>query len=200
MAGRASRGRAVGGRRRSWCSELVLVCSMVPVLAGCVGSVDRSEFDELVRARGGGLSGDLVVTGLDAIADRSGVDDLDDLDVLRITLTTTTVSYSVRSADFDDEVDGWTYLLNGDLLGPDPEPNLDDEEQTSVFAAASVDPDLIEEAIDRAIEETSVRRGWAQSASLFAEPSGFRLQVSITNERADETFVFAPDGTLVGVS
>lgn len=101
--------------------------------SGCVGSVERDELDSMVRERGGGLSGDLVVAGLEAIAVEQG-GGRGDVEVLDISLTATTVSYSVRSPRFDNEVDGSTSLLNGDLLGPDPEPNIDDDE-TVVYDA-----------------------------------------------------------------
>ncbi|MFN8022578.1 MAG: hypothetical protein U0Q03_13710 [Acidimicrobiales bacterium] len=193
MTGRRGRGTLA---RRTLVATFAL--GSVVVVAGCVGSIDRTEFDDLVHERGGGLSGDLVVAGLTAIADES---DDPSVAVYSITLTSNTVSFSVQSPDFDDEVNGWTYLLNGDLLGPDPEPNIDSGGAPVTFDASAVDVEALEDSIDQAVEQTSVRRGWASSASLFAEPGGgFELRVNITNDRADETFVFGSDGTLRGVS
>lgn len=165
---------------------------------GCVGSVERDELDSMVRARGGGLSGDLVVAGLEAIAGEQG-GGRGDVEVLDISLTATTVSYSVRSPRFDDEVDGYTYLLNGDLLGPDPEPNLDDADAVSTFPGDVVDVEVIESAIDDAVERTTVRGGWAQVATWAALPDAtFELRVHLTNERADETVVYDADGVRRG--
>ncbi len=119
----------------------------------------------------------------------------------RTTLALTAVSASVRAPEFADEADGYSYTLAGDLFGPNPESDLDADDDRSTFAASAVDPSAIEAMVDRAVAETSVRGGWASNALLLAAPNGrFEVRVSTTNERSDETFVLTDDGTLVGVS
>jgi hypothetical protein len=172
----------------------VALASVVLVATGCVGSIDRSEFDEIVRERGGGLSGDLVVAALAAIEARN---DTSSLDVLQISFTSSTVAASVRSASFPDEVDGWTFTLGQDLNGPSPQPDIDPGAAVATFSDADVDVDTIEAAIDQAVAQTQVRGAWAESAFLRGTGGGsFELQVSITNDRSDETWVFDGDGNL----
>lgn len=177
---------------------MALSALVVCAATACVGSVDRDEFALIVQERGGGLSGDLLVRAYAAIGDRQGEADVA---VYRTTLTLTTVSASVRAPEFADEVDGYSYTLGGDLLGPNPESDLDADDDRSTFAASDVDPALLEGLIDLAVAETTVRGGWASNAVLIAGPdSRFQVRISITNDRAQQTFVFADDGTLVGVS
>lgn len=164
---------------------------------GCVGSIDRSEFDDIVRERGGGLSGDLVVAALRAI---EAHEESTSLDVLQITLSASAVTVSVRSPSFPDEVDGWTFSRGHDLNGPSPEPDLDPATPAPTFSDADVDADRIEAIIDQAVEQTQVRNGWADNAFLRGTGGGgFEVYVSITNDRTDETWVFDQTGTLKGV-
>jgi hypothetical protein len=159
-----------------------------------VGSIDRSEFDDMVRERGGGLSGDLVA---DALAAIEAHEESPSLDVMQIALTSDTVSVSVRSPAFPDELDGWTFTLGHDLNGPSPEPDIDAEDAVAFFAADDVDAASIEASIDQAVDGTSVRQGWADSAYLRGDGSGsYELQVVISNDRTQETWVFDAAGNV----
>ena len=58
---------------------------------------------------------------------------------------------------------------------------------------------LSEASIDQAVAQTSVRGGWAESAFVRGTGGGaFEVQVSITNERAHETWLFDGEGNLKG--
>ena len=65
---------------------------------------------------------------------------------------------------------GYSYTLAGDLFGPNPESDLDADDDRSTFAASAVDPSAIEAMVDRAVAETSARGGWASNALLLAAP------------------------------
>ncbi len=43
-------------------------------LSGCIGAVDRMDFDNQMRERGGGMTSELVRGGFDSLAHRYGVD------------------------------------------------------------------------------------------------------------------------------
>lgn len=100
--------------RRAHRSAIALAITVLA--AGCIGSVDRDEFDRLVQDRGGGLSQDLVIEALDAAAAEIGADPLL---VRSVTATNETVTIEAVNPDFPDELDRYTYR-GDDLDGPDP--------------------------------------------------------------------------------
>ncbi|MEU0545763.1 hypothetical protein ABZ319_38405 [Nocardia sp. NPDC005978] len=51
----------------------ILVCASVLAAAGCVGAVDRADFEERMRARGGGLVSALPLGAISALSQRLGV-------------------------------------------------------------------------------------------------------------------------------
>lgn len=188
------RGASTGRMRRM--RRSALLASAVLLATGCVGSIDRSKFDEIVRERGGGLSGDLIVDALAAIEDH---EEAPTLEVIQVSLSATSVTVSVRSPAFPDEVDGWTFTLGHHLNGPSPQPDLTDGQAVATFEASAVDAATIEASIDQAVVQTAVRGGWAESAFVRGTGGGaFEVQVSITNERADETWLFDGEGNLKG--
>ncbi|MDR7166809.1 hypothetical protein J2W56_000527 [Nocardia kruczakiae] len=60
-------------RRRRWLRAAV--CSVVLVACGCVGAVERGDFEQQIRARGGGLVSGLPAAAVDALRKRLGADD-----------------------------------------------------------------------------------------------------------------------------
>ncbi|WP_157762825.1 hypothetical protein [Nocardia yamanashiensis] len=61
-------------RRSCWFP--ILMCLVVLGVSGCVGAVDRAEFEQRIRARGGGLVSALPRDAIAALAQRLGTADL----------------------------------------------------------------------------------------------------------------------------
>jgi hypothetical protein len=196
------------------------------VVTGCVGSVDREEFNRIVEERGGGLSQALV---LDAVASLEAELDVDPLLVQSITVTNETVTIEAVSPEFPDEIDRYTFR-GGDLDGPEPAsqfpeisiPELPEgveippELQDLVDGSGATDPatapggtfpvddvalDQLDDLVDAAIETADLRGGYATTlviTSLGGE--GPRIRVSVTNVRQDVTVTYGPDGQPLEVS
>lgn len=160
------------------------------VATGCVGSIDRQEFESEARARGGGMSADRLIEAMDRIQRRSQTAELR---VRTATISFMMVDARVSTAERPEEVDVW--YLAGSLVGPTPGSNLDENELESYFVPSDLDEDVIERAIDDALSQSSIRAPWASSVSFVPAPDGgYRATVLITNEREDEQWEFGPDG------
>jgi hypothetical protein len=168
---------------------------LVLATAGCVGSIDRDEFQAEVNARGGGLSGDQLVDFVADVEERAGAPGL----LIRsASLGHMLVSLEVSDPARPEEVDRWSWS-SGNVSGPTPASNLAPEELDLAFTAERLDAVAIEAAIDGALERSAMRDPWASSASFVAQPGDtFVGTVRLTNEREDELWSFGPDGVLVG--
>jgi hypothetical protein len=170
------------------------------VTTGCVGAIDRAEFETMINERGGGISGDMAERVLVEVASATDADDVDDLRVSSMTLGVAAASVSVRPPDFPTESDTWTLPLDRDLVGPNPNSD-DDPEEAFSFPGSLVDAELIEGVVDDAVERSTIRSAWASGVILSADaPDTMIIRVSITNDRSDETFVYDAAGNLVGQS
>jgi hypothetical protein len=218
-------GSAAGRRRRQVMSFGAVIAAVALIATACVGSVDRAEFDRMVRERGGGLSQALVLDAVEAVGEDQGVDPVL---IETIVATSENVSVTVVNPDFSDELDRYTFR-NGDLNGPDPVnqgsidiqlPELPDGvtvpdsvrelldeagavggDPASVFGPDDVALDRLDEMVDRAIETAALRGGYATSLAI-AITAGTRpqIRVDVTNERRSAGVVFGPRGRLLEVS
>lgn len=214
-------GRRLGRGRRF---ALALV-GLSMVAAGCVGSVDREEFEQIVRERGGGLSQALV---LDAVADLETELDTDPLTMQSITATNETVTIEAVSPEFPDEIDRYTYR-GGGLDGPDPAgrfptvsipditlpelpegielpPELQDlvddpaagDGDSGPFTVDEIALDRLDELVDAAIVTAALREGYAPSLTITAlGTDGPRIRVTVTNDRTDATVTHDAAGQLL---
>jgi hypothetical protein len=163
------------------------------LIAGCVGSIDREAFDAEIRARGGGIDADRLLDALDDVT--ASVDG--DVVIREATVTVLSVTVAVSPVSHPEEVDLW--FAGSGLRGPDPTTNLDSDELDAWFTPDTVDPPVIEEAIDAALQRSELRDPWASSLTLDGAPGEtWTASVVLTNERATEIWTFGPDGELGG--
>lgn len=185
-----------GGSARA--RGLLLLGAVVVVAAACVGSVEREEFERIVRERGGGLSQDLVLDAVVALEDEQEVAALAARSVVA---TNDTVVLEVVSAEFPDEIDRWVYQ-GGDLDGPEPAQTIPDASAggSGTFPLDDVALDQLDAMVDQAIEAAGLRGGYAESHTISsAGGEGIRIRVRVTNDREDVTVVFGPRGRLLEV-
>jgi hypothetical protein len=184
------------GTRRTWRNRvaLTLVGSAAALLiTSCVGSIDRDAFDTEIRARGGGIDADRLLDALDDVTVSADGDVL----IREATVTVQSVTVAVSPVSHPEEVDLW--FAGSGLRGPEPTSSLDADELDAWFTADTVDPPLIEEAIDAALERSELRDPWASSLTLDGAPSEtWTASVVLTNERATEIWTFGPDGEIEG--
>ena len=193
-------------------ARLGLLAVAIAIVAGaCVGSVERGEFERIVRERGGGLSQDLVIDAVAALEDELGVDALM---ALSLVATNEVVTLEVVSPEFPDEIDLYTYR-GGDLDGPEPVrsapgvslPDLELQDPTESVGAAGgtfvlddVALDQLDVMVDLAIEDAGLRDGYAQNLTITAVGGeGIHIRVQVTNDRRDVTAIFGPGGRLLEV-
>jgi hypothetical protein len=158
--------RATWRRRAGWVAALVLTA----LATACVGSIDRDEFTSEVNARGGGLSGDQLVAFVDEVSERTGVDDL----LIRsASVSPLLVTLRVSDPARPEEVDSWTWS-RGRVVGPEPAPNLAEQDLRRAFRPAAVDAALIERAIDEALARSAGGRRRAGSGWLRSSLSRWR--------------------------
>ena len=211
-----------GGRhRRPGIRWAVAVLASGSILAtGCVGSVDRDEFNRVVQERGGGLSQELVIEAVDALEREL---DVDPLIVQAIVATNEVVTIDAASTEFPGEFDRYSYQ-GGELGEPTPAgqiptvsiPDLPEgveipaELQDLLDGAAGdetggdtgpsfpvndVALDQLDRIVDSAIAAAGLREGYARTLTITSlTGEGPRIRVNVTNDRIDVTLTYGPDG------
>jgi hypothetical protein len=189
--------------------RVAIVGAAALILVSCAGTVSRQEFHDAVRARGGGLSEDLIVDAVAAVGDDQGTDLVQIRSVSvapgRVALEVrpydgpdddALVAYGFgRSASFDDRAGG--------LFGPTPVERSSTEPPVvpSTFTLEQAGVDRFDRVVGAAIEEAGLAGGYAVGAEIrrpvpSAEP---QIEVQVTSSRGTARVTFAADGTLVGV-
>ena len=170
--------------------------ALAAIASGCIGVVDRDEFDALVDSRGGGLSNDLVV---DALARVSARVDTTDLELTELTVSpgSRTVVMTVRDPVRRDQLD--RYVVSGSAIREvaPVRVSADDDLDARAFRVSSA-PVLfdLEAAGDRALDELGFEGGHVESASVRVGQGEAQLSLSISSPRAQGFAIFGGDGAL----
>ncbi|MFN3215459.1 MAG: hypothetical protein ACE367_03075 [Acidimicrobiales bacterium] len=97
------------------------------------------------------------------------------------TATVLSVTVAVSPVEHPEEVD--LCFADGGLRGREPTRNLDPDELGAWFATDIVDPPVIEEAIDTALERSELRDPWASSLTLDGAPGETRTASLVLTSR-----------------
>ncbi|MFD6514052.1 hypothetical protein [Rhodococcus sp. NPDC060176] len=173
-----------------WIAALALTASS---LSGCIGAVDRMDFDDQMRERGGGMTSDLVRNGFDSLAERYGVDAVavTSVDISPIE----TLGVTVRDPGKPSQLDRFSF--DGVILG-EPSPvqvsvteNLDARSFTldQVPALANV-----EKLVDDALASSGIDEGEVTGISV-GRTEAIHASVMVESSRSQVLVVFDPDGT-----
>lgn len=150
------------------------------VLAGCgYGAESEESLTREAQERGGGVTGDLVVSALTAVEADAGRD----VPVVQVSAALATVDVVVVAADGDDELEVYRYgtsgLLGGKgLSGPEPTPGP---------ARAGFRPeDVTADAFDAAVGRARTRQGEGRHVATVTavRPEGLdlvRLSVALSD-------------------
>lgn len=173
-----------------WIAALAVTASS---LSGCIGAVDRMDFDNQMRERGGGMTSDLVRNGFDSLAERYGVDavSVTSVDISPIE----TLGVTVRDPGKPSQLDRFSF--DGVILG-EPSPvqvsvteNLDARSFTldQVPALANV-----EKLVDDALASSGIDEGEVTGISV-SRTEAIHASVMVESSRSRVLVVFDPDGT-----
>ncbi|MDI9899733.1 hypothetical protein QM716_07670 [Rhodococcus sp. IEGM 1409] len=172
-----------------WIAALALTTTS---LSGCIGAVDRMDFEDQMRERGGGMTSDLVRNGFDSLAERYGVD--------AVTVTSVDISpvetlgVTVRDPGKPSQLDRFSF--DGVILG-EPSPvqvsvteNLDARSFTldQVPALANV-----EKLVDDALASSGIDEGEVTGISV-SRTEAIHASVMVKSSRSRVLVVFGPDG------
>jgi len=181
-------------------ARLLLVVVAAMLATGCLGSVDRAEFDEEVRRRGGGVSADWIDESLAAAAVELGVADPGDIEVLTMVIVgdARSVTVTARRGDRPDFVDSIA-VQDTVVVSTAPVPDADELPLDEITTRLSDLPlDRIEQLSDVALEQfgpdayvTRIAVGLTDG-----EPT---ITVSVGSPRQTGQVVLDADGEIVEV-
>ncbi len=181
----------------------VSVTAAALLLAGCIGSIPREEFDEELRSRGGGLDQSLLVDSIDAIASTIGTSEFQ-ITNLYASPGSATATVSVRDPRNPDQLDRYT-LRNGDILSVDPERlSANDDLDEDAFDIADIALDKMNEMVDTALAEYGADGGYVDGFAIRKGPTpgeigerGTFIYLSLESDRSSANAVFSIDGELL---
>ncbi|MCD2103980.1 hypothetical protein O4214_03480 [Rhodococcus erythropolis] len=173
-----------------WIAALVLTASS---LSGCIGAVDRMDFEDQMRERGGGMTSDLVRNGFDSLAERYGVDavSVTSVDISPIE----TLGVTVRDPGKPSQLDRFSF--DGVILG-EPSPvqvSVTEDLDARSFTLDQV-PALanVEKLVDDALASSGIDEGEVTGISV-SRTEAIHVSVMVESSRSQVLVVFDPDGT-----
>ncbi|MGF0316288.1 hypothetical protein [Nocardia fluminea] len=206
----------------------VLGCLIVLGTSGCVGAVDRADFEDQVRARGGGLVSSLPQEAVSALSRRTGATDLEaNLVILtppnstqfRLTLNDQpaqitrylagdevlaargpTVRLRVRPPDRSRQLDDYSFTL-GALSAPRPvRVSATDDLDGENFAVSEV-PGLsrIEDIVDTALARSALSDGQVTVIVVSRFGREIRIVANVLSPRSEVVAEFDRTGTFLRV-
>lgn len=162
-------------------------------LSGCIGAVDRADFEQEMRERGGGMTTALVDDGFRQLAEHYQVNSLA---VTSIDISPdTTMGVTVRDSDNLDQLDRFNF--DGARLG-DPSPvmvSVTDDLDAQSFTLDEI-PALrnVEMLVDDALANSALEDGEVTGISVSRTES-VHAAVLVESPRSRVLVVFDPSGT-----
>ncbi len=176
--------------------------ALVPIVAaGCIGATDRADFDDEVRARGGGIASPWIDESLDAAAIALGLTDATDLEFLTLSIngSSRTVVVNGRRGDRPDFVDS-VAVRQGDVVSVAP---LQDADELSLdditIPLADVPIDDIETLIDVALADFGETDASVATITISLAGGAPTITMRLQSARRTGTAEFDLAGELVRV-
>ncbi len=177
---------------------MIAVAAVPIIAAGCIGATDRSEFDEEVRRRGGGITSTWVDEALDVAAAELSVADGGDLEVLTLLIdgTRRTLTVNARRGDRPDFVDSVT-VKEGKWFATVPIQDADELPLDDLTIALDELPlDSLEELVDTALTDFDEPDSYVTSISVSLRSGEPTITMEIASTRRTGTAVFDTNGVL----
>jgi len=167
------------------------------VVGGCVGTTDRDEFNEIIQERGGGVTADLPVEAVAAVADELGVDDFE-MRQMTVSPPNQLAVIEVRDPAIPANLDTYT-VRRGSVESVEPvrlsaTENLD----TTTFLASTVALDRLDEMADVAVGGFDPE-GYVTAIVVSGGGETPTIRLSLESPRASGTATFTSAGDLVEV-
>jgi hypothetical protein len=167
------------------------------VVGGCVGTTDRDEFDAIIQERGGGVTAELPVDAVAAVADELGVDDFE-MRLMSVSPPNQLAVIEVRDPAIPANLDRYT-VRKGSVESVEPvrlsaSDNLDAE----TFLASTVAFDRLDEMADTAVAGFDPE-GYVTSIVVSGGGETPEVRLSLESPRASGTATFTSAGELVEV-
>jgi hypothetical protein len=177
-----------------------LAALAVTLAGGCIGAVDRDDFDRVIQERGGGFTSDLPLDAVEAVAGELDVEDFD-VRSMSFTASTETVVLEVRDPAAPENLDQYV-VRQGDVDTVEPlRLSASDDLDQQTFPVSSVALDRIESMVDVALDGFDARGGYVSSASVGLIGDGdVTFQLSLESPRATAVARFTGGGELVEVT
>lgn len=182
-----------------------VVGGLAVAVSGCVGSVGVDDFNDEVRERGGGLSQEVILDGVEEVGEAQ---DVREPQMRSVSVMPGRVALEVRVPGTPEDVDAYTFGTSGlfgggGLDGPEPVTTsaTDQPLESAVFTVDQAGVERFDRMVDEALTQADLPDSYATSASI-RRPEGSLtpiVEVSVTNERRSVTVKFAPDGTVLEV-
>ena len=168
--------------------------------AGCIGTIDRGDFDREIQERGGGFTSELPLAAVEAVADELGTQDVA-LRSLSVTPSSETVTMEVRDPAVPDNLD--QYVVHGgevDSVAPIRLSATDDLD-AETFPASGLAFDRIEPMVDAALAEFDPGTGYVTSLIATQRGAGEAVfLLGLESPRASATATFSAAGELLEVT
>lgn len=184
--------------------RVALLVAAALLLTGCVGTVDRSEFEAEIRARGGGFDQDLVVDAVDDIAARVGTGDFEITSLSAVPLSNV-VSMQVRDPRAPAQLDDYAFR-EGSLTSSEPvQVSATDDLGARALPITAFAVDGLDAMVDEALAEYGTEGGYVDLVTFViapapegAEPQG-TIRLGLESPRSTATATFTAAGELVSV-
>ena len=174
------------------------------LLAGCVGTVDRSDFEAEIQARGGGFDQAMVIDAVDGVAARVGTDEFE---ITRLTANPMAglVTMQVRDPRAPDQLDDYTFR-RGSLESVDPvQVSAADDLDADAFPIAGFALDRLDDMVDDALDAYDTDGGYVDGVSLVrvgtteAGQGVGAVQLQLESPRSSAVARFTPGGELISL-
>jgi hypothetical protein len=169
-------------------------------MTGCIGAIDRADFDAEVRARGGGVSSNWIDESLQAAATELGVTDPDQLQILTLSIDAQNRSLVVtaRRGDRPEFVDT-VAVRETEVAGTTPLPDADDLPLDDLVTSLGTVPiDRIDELSDTALESFGPD-AFVTGVTVERINGAPTITVSVGSERQTGEVLFDATGAVVEV-
>lgn len=174
-----------------------MVIGAAVLLVAC-GGTSRTDFEEEIQSRGGGLGSALALEALDALEAELG-----EVPPLRsLTMTNGQVTMEVLIPGTNDQVDSYRYGTSGlygggGLSEPTPVAGVGEAQalRRSLFRTERVAFDDLDQIVDTAIEAADLDGGYAQTLRVDRPTERPRITVNVASSRESVQIQFRGDGT-----
>lgn len=168
-------------------------------VAGCVGTIDRDDFNRTIQERGGGFTSELALEAVDVVGRRLGADD-PELRNLSLNPSVETVVLEVQDPDVPENLDRYV-VREGGIDSVEPmQVSADQDVDAETFPASRVAFDRIEEMVDAALAEFGSEGAYVSSlnVSLWSEGQ-IVFYLGLESPRASGNALFDAEGQLIQV-